>query len=156
MVRVRMGSYWTAKRLAKAKMIDEKWSKICPFCMQETPETDVHMILKCPKWEGERVRLLGSLRPRTRHESGGLSSNAILFITGLLSLDPVETYGLYYQMLEGRISGLLADPAYEEERLVQWNYDIATMLARFLARVSPKRFRHLDKEDLFLKVDPTP
>ncbi|OMJ07462.1 hypothetical protein AYI70_g3020 [Smittium culicis] len=48
--RMRMGSYWTAQRMANAKIIDRKYKNFCPFCSLQKPETVDHILLDCALW----------------------------------------------------------------------------------------------------------
>ena len=106
-------------------------------------ETDAHMIFECEKWDSVRDEFLGSDMSRVRKEEKGITHDLKLFVTGILNLDPTHTDGRTYIRLEEWIGVLLAKPyGSDDERAAQWNYEVATAgAARFLARVSTKRFR---------------
>ncbi|OMJ29871.1 hypothetical protein AYI69_g600, partial [Smittium culicis] len=48
--KIRIGAYWTAQRMANARIIDGAYKSECPFCKMKTPETVEHILLDCGRW----------------------------------------------------------------------------------------------------------
>ena len=57
-MRVRVGGFWTAQRLAQAGLIDRRYREWCPFCRAHVPETVRHMLLECRQWQIQREEKL--------------------------------------------------------------------------------------------------
>ena len=64
LVRLRIGCYWTAKRLADCRLIEERFkTTTCPMCNNSTGkvETPYHMIFECSRWNEYRNDIQGLL-----------------------------------------------------------------------------------------------
>lgn len=57
------GAIWTAKKLAKAKLIE---SSVCPHCGQ-AEEDELHMWWSCPAWDSIRAQHLVALQAQGTH-----------------------------------------------------------------------------------------
>lgn len=56
--RMRVGGFWTARRLAVAGLIDSEWRNRCPCCRDPVPETLSHFLLYCPRFVIQRAEHL--------------------------------------------------------------------------------------------------
>jgi len=55
----RLGSFWTASKLAKLNIITDEYKTVCPCCGRTgIGETIAHLLCSCSKWEGERNRYM--------------------------------------------------------------------------------------------------
>ena len=81
LLRLRVSTFWTGERAAKAGLIDKKFQSECPCCKATgTPETIVHFLLRCPKWRNQRrdhlrplMRAIGMLGSEGSGSRGALS-----------------------------------------------------------------------------------
>lgn len=60
-VLLRLGAYWTGKRLAVCGLISEEYRTQCPMCGQPEGEDVAHLLLRCPAWEEVRDQFLGTV-----------------------------------------------------------------------------------------------
>lgn len=72
LLRFRLNCYWDAKRLARAKLINEAYRNKCPMCDEDgKPETVEHIIFECRKWDNYRGDIQSLIRcvreEMTRH-----------------------------------------------------------------------------------------
>lgn len=157
LMRFRMGRYWNAKRLAKAKMIPEKFETECPFCRIPEAETDGHILFRCMKWNEVRWSAFDSVMARLEGGQSGFDLDCVLFATALTGVKLDDTIRLPTGHHRRRMGLLLADEnSEEEERDHQWNGEIAMAIARYLATVSPRRFSKMESMGLFVEVEPQP
>ncbi|PVU93350.1 hypothetical protein BB561_003319, partial [Smittium simulii] len=49
-IKIRIGCFNTALKLAKSKTLAEDYLNKCPFCNKFEPETVEHYLFKCSKW----------------------------------------------------------------------------------------------------------
>ena len=55
----RLGSFWTAYKLAKLKIIKEEYTTMCPCCEDRgVGETIAHLLCSCNKWREERQKYM--------------------------------------------------------------------------------------------------
>lgn len=58
----RMGSFWTAKKLAKLDLVHSRYMTRCPCCDEVGDgETIEHILLQCSKWAEQREQYMGDL-----------------------------------------------------------------------------------------------
>jgi len=148
--RVRLGRYWTADKLVSARLIGSEYKSKCPFCKIDQPETAAHMILDCSAWKLERACTLDEIL--SKHNNNlitGLDFEARLALTNLTGLDAVDVVKMNHERVEERMLAQVSISD-DDETSKQWLYQIATNLARFLSRVSVKRFKTLDQRGSFL------
>ncbi|OIR58116.1 MAG: uncharacterized protein A8A55_1106, partial [Amphiamblys sp. WSBS2006] len=55
-LQIRTGHLWTCERAARRGVADEWLLTECPCCEKETPETPLHRIFTCEKWEPDREK----------------------------------------------------------------------------------------------------
>ncbi|PVU87440.1 hypothetical protein BB561_006329, partial [Smittium simulii] len=58
-IKIRIGCFNTALKLAKSKTLAEEYLNKCPFCNKFEPETMGHYLFKCSKWADQRQSILG-------------------------------------------------------------------------------------------------
>jgi hypothetical protein len=56
LVRMRLGIFLTAQKLAQIRVGPSQWLEACPFCDERIPETLEHFLRVCPKWRIHRSR----------------------------------------------------------------------------------------------------
>jgi exonuclease III len=60
LTRLRLGSFWSAKRLARIGWLAAEFRTKCPFCGEMgTGEDEAHFLLVCTRWNDARLRHLG-------------------------------------------------------------------------------------------------
>ena len=60
LTRLRLGSFWTAKRLARIGWLVDEFRTKCPFCgLVGTGEDEAHFLLICARWNDARDKHLG-------------------------------------------------------------------------------------------------
>ena len=150
--RVRLGRYWTADKLVSARLIGAEFKTRCPFCKADHSETAAHMIINCSAWQIERADTLDTITSRHNETKiTGLDHEARLALTNLAGLNTVDVVEMNYERVEDTMMALVFIDENEEDKTpAQWLYQIATKLARFLSRVSVKRFKTLDQRGSFL------
>lgn len=142
LVRLRMARYWTAKRLAKVGLIEEEFGERCPFCDEETPETEAHMIFKCERWQHAYDEHLARLPHPLNKALIGLAPLSKVYIACLAGLDVVRIDGLCGdELMANRMMSTVLEGADEPRKA--WWVETAAALCRFLQVVSPSRFRAL-------------
>lgn len=58
----RMGSFWTAEKLARLELVHSKYKTKCPCCNEVGEgETIEHMLLQCSKWTEQRAQYMGDM-----------------------------------------------------------------------------------------------
>lgn len=81
LIKMRMGTWWGCKNLARAKMVDEGCEFACPFCTDDpvddgtddaVPETALHAVLNCPAWTLIRTKHIGEAIGDIRERLGVL------------------------------------------------------------------------------------
>lgn len=82
--------FWTAQKLAIAKVIRHNYRTKCPCCRNNVPETIEHMLTECLRWSEQRKTLYSCAKNLLGEEDWCL----------LLSLDPVS---LAILLLGGRV-----------------------------------------------------
>ncbi|OIR55824.1 MAG: uncharacterized protein A8A55_3432, partial [Amphiamblys sp. WSBS2006] len=55
-LQIRTGHLWTCERAARRGVADENLLTVCPCCEKDTPETPLHRIFVCEKWEAYRQK----------------------------------------------------------------------------------------------------
>ncbi|PVU91688.1 hypothetical protein BB561_004250, partial [Smittium simulii] len=58
-IKIRIGCFNTALKLAKSKTLADEYLNKCPFCNKFEPETVEHYLFKCSKWTDQRQSILG-------------------------------------------------------------------------------------------------
>lgn len=142
--RIRSGQYWTASRLARARLIIGDFRAHCPFCpiLRTAPkETVAHWIFECPAWNDVREETLGTITTPKASSSAGLSETAKTFICSIAGLDPMLVVGKTVEMLGEWMLNWFA------EELPNWNEEVMDKLTQFLARTSRARFEKLNFVD---------
>lgn len=61
-IRCRIGGFWTAQRMAIARLVARRYLRWCPCCRQPVPEDLYHILWVCARWEMIRVQWLQPLR----------------------------------------------------------------------------------------------
>lgn len=63
LTRIRLGSFWSAARLAQIGWLPLEYRSKCPFCLQPCPngEDVEHLLSLCPAWNDARNQFLSSI-----------------------------------------------------------------------------------------------
>ena len=121
LLRCRLNSYWDAKRLARAKLINETFREKCPMCGDVgRAETVEHIIFDCTKWDSYRSEiqpLLQHVREEmARHVVGDVWNPAVYLCCGGTSAngESVEMWEKAISQLNQK-EGEAQAPAAEQE-----------------------------------------
>jgi len=63
LLRLRTGFFWSGKRAAMAKLVDERLATECAQCGQKTPESQEHYLTECSAWGDSRQALCEATEP---------------------------------------------------------------------------------------------
>ena len=87
LARMRTMSVWTGPRAAKANLVPDRWSDMCPSCERECKEDIPHILLECTLHEESRKALIRPLVERFADESPALAREelAVLMLGGQAS-----------------------------------------------------------------------
>jgi hypothetical protein len=113
LIKMRMGTWWGCKNLARAKMVDEGCEFACPFCTDDpvddgtddaVPETALHAVLNCPAWTLIRTKHIGEAIGDIRERLGVLQEvlgdtvleEDVMIFRGLLGGQPGDDIMLPY------------------------------------------------------------
>lgn len=86
--RLRLGSFWTAKKFVRIGWISAEFRTKCPFCLVEGGgEDEAHFLLECAAWAESREKFMGELVSENgiawfnllggSREGGGLSEDTL-------------------------------------------------------------------------------
>jgi len=68
-VLLRLGAFWTCKKLALCKLIPSEFERQCPMCDEPESEDIAHMLLRCAAWAEARDRHLGPVLDSIRQSN---------------------------------------------------------------------------------------
>jgi hypothetical protein len=96
-IRARCGDFKGAPAVQRAIKGPELLRRVCPFCLNEQPETFCHLLISCPKWAEWRRALL---EPYIREATDSLQPDAyseqnatILLLGGRVNLSYMPKWG---------------------------------------------------------------
>lgn len=128
LIRMRLLAVWTGPRAAKARLVDPRWSSMCPSCGEECQEDLTHILLECSSAAAERARHIQPL------EEWFAGFNSALHREDIATL-----------ILGGQVGGVdLSQQWLGEATHTDWR-DRAPflMVAEFLQSVMPRRMGRL-------------
>ena len=79
LIALRCGNVLTANRAARHGLISAEFENTCPCCMEATPETVPHILLRCRAWSVSRNMFL---RPLIRSLPGIIDSDRVTALCG--------------------------------------------------------------------------
>jgi hypothetical protein len=95
LAKMRTSCFYTALRLAQAKLIGAMWKHQCPMCLRDTPETVEHYLLDCSEWDAARHDYLNDTIADAK---SALSQN----VPDMYDIDPCNIVAL---LLGGSVAG---------------------------------------------------
>jgi exonuclease III len=77
LLRLRMGCYWTSRKLARCQLLPQRFLHECPMCGEAEPETVPHIILRCAAWETVRQRVFNIPAPLADEDDSDTAALAL-------------------------------------------------------------------------------
>ncbi|PVU92304.1 hypothetical protein BB561_003913 [Smittium simulii] len=84
-IKIRIGCFNTALKLAKSRTLAEEYLNKCLFCNKFEPETVEHYLFKCSKWANQRQSILGEYISQPNLIVPGLTCSKLLAVKIVLS-----------------------------------------------------------------------